>query len=272
MAQTRRTTRRPKGEPCPATPVPGGRPRTGRLRAPRAGRRPARSRAPAATAATRARRRRGRRRPVTASSSARCRSWPGWPASLLVLAGARRRRRRSSRPTWWSAGRSSSTVTGFGGALVALLVPVAARWRWASSCSAGAVPKFGLAYAGRGRCAGRRPAADRDLPRQQLHRPVPAVEVIAGERVLTSSVDGRRGLGAGRASRWRWSSLAGIVRRRRLGAHRHGGRRRAGPRPFGLAGAAVLLGVGDRAVRWRCRRPTSPTSSSPIRPPACRRS
>ena len=105
----------------------------------------------------------------------------------------------------------------------------------------GAVPKFGLAYAGVAAAL----AVGQLLI--ELYRGIsstsrPGVEVIAGRRVLTSSI----AVGAG----WVLGVVGARPRRRRghrrrgrLGAHGHGGRRPLDPVRSALAGAAVLLGV-----------------------------
>jgi hypothetical protein len=145
-------------------------------------------------------------------------------------------------PTYLVVGGQALTpATGVGGVLVALLGPVAAVVVGAL-LARGAVPKFGLAYAG---VAGALALGQLliELYRGRTSTARPGVEVIAGTRVLTSSVEvgpgwvlGVVGLGL--------AVLAG------LGAVLAWGRTvmedggALDPARSGLAGAAVLLGVG----------------------------
>ena len=137
-------------------------------------------------------------------------------------------------------GHALSTVTGFGGALVALLVP-AAHLAVGVVLVRGRVPKFGLAYAG---VAGALAVGQVliEIYRGSSSTTRPAVEVIAGQRVLTSGVHIRPGwvlgvvalllvVAAGVAATTGWGRTvmedAGAL----------------DPVRSGLAGAAVLLGV-----------------------------
>jgi hypothetical protein len=138
-------------------------------------------------------------------------------------------------------GQSLSSGDGFAGVLVAVVVPlvhlVVGGW-----LARGAVPKFGLAYAGTtGALALGQLLIEVYRGRSSTDRP--AVEVLAGERVLTSGVE----VGAG------WvlgivalclTVVAGVV-----GAVAWGRTVMDDGGPLdsvrsGLAGAAVLLGVG----------------------------
>ena len=92
---------------------------------------------------------------------------------LLVLAALAGAGGAPSPPTSSSAAQELSAGDGVGGVLVALLVPVA-HLAVGVTLLRGAVPKFGLAYAAVAGALARRPAADRDLPGQQLHRRGPA--------------------------------------------------------------------------------------------------
>lgn len=137
-------------------------------------------------------------------------------------------------------GKQLSLVTGFGGALVALLVPVA-HLVVGAVLARGRVPKFGLAYAG---VAGALAVGQVliEIYRGRSSTTRPAVEVIAGERVLTSGIHIRPGwvlavvalvlvIGAGVAATMAWGRTV----------MEDGGA--LDPVRSGLAGAAVLLGV-----------------------------
>jgi hypothetical protein len=137
-------------------------------------------------------------------------------------------------------GHELSAVSGFGGALVALLVP-AAHLAVGVVLVRGVVPKFGLAYAG---VAGALAVGQLliEIYRGSSSTTRPAVEVITGQRVLTSGVDVRPGwvlgvvalvlvVAAGVAAMMGW----GRTLMEDAGA--------LDPVRPGLAGAAVLLGV-----------------------------
>jgi hypothetical protein len=137
-------------------------------------------------------------------------------------------------------GQELSSADGFGSALVALLVP-AVNLAVGVVLLRGAVPKFGLAYAG---VAG---ALGIGLLMIEIYRgrsstSRPGVEVLAGERVLTSGIETGPG--------WVLSVialgltvLAGVVAIASWGrtVMEDGGT--LDPVRSGLAGAAVLLGV-----------------------------
>jgi hypothetical protein len=138
-------------------------------------------------------------------------------------------------------GQSLSAAGGFAGVLVALVVPVAhlAVGGWLVR---GAVPKFGLAYAG---TAGALAVGQLliEIYRGRSSTDRSAVEVLGGERVLTSSVE----IGAG----WVLGVVAlSLTVLAGIGAAVAWGRTVMdddGPLDSvrsGLAGAAVLLGVG----------------------------
>lgn len=137
-------------------------------------------------------------------------------------------------------GEHLSLVTGLGGALVALLVPAANLFA-GLVLSRGRVPKFGLAYAG---VAGALSVGQLliEIYRGSSSTARPAVEVIAGRRVLTSGIEVRPGwvlgvvalvlvVAAGVCAMVGWGRAvmddAGRLDRARSG----------------LAGAAVMLGV-----------------------------
>ena len=92
----------------------------------------------------------------------------------------------------------------------------------------GAVPKFGLAYAG---VAGALAIGQLliEIYRGSSSTSRPGVEVLAGERVLTSGVEVGPGWVLGVVA-LALTVLAGRRRRRRLGPHGHGGRRRRSTR------------------------------------------
>jgi hypothetical protein len=145
-------------------------------------------------------------------------------------------------PTYLVVGGEELTVvTGLGSALVALLVPVVTV-AVGTTLARGAVPKFGLAYAG---VFG---ALALGLLLIELYRGSsstarPGVEVIAGTRVLTSGVQQGPGwvlgvVGLGLAV------LAGVTAAVSWGRTVMEDSGTLDPVRSGLAGAAVLLGVG----------------------------
>src|SRR4051794_12770087 len=142
-------------------------------------------------------------------------------------------------------GRELSTVTGFGSALVALLVP-AAHGAVGAGLVRGAVPKFGLAYAG---IAGALAVGQLliELYRGSSSTTRPGVEVIAGVRVLTSSVAVGTGwvLGVAALAAVVAAGVCAIVAWGRTVMEDGGA---LDPVRSGLAGAAVLLGVGTVLV------------------------
>ncbi|HEY0403356.1 MAG TPA: hypothetical protein VGD09_15170 [Blastococcus sp.] len=137
-------------------------------------------------------------------------------------------------------GQELSSATGFGGVLAALLVPVA-NLAVGISLVRGAVPKFGLAYAG---VVGALALGQLliEIYRGSSSTARPGVEVIAGARVLTSSVDIGAGWALGVAA-LALVVLAGVVAVAAWGrtVMEDGGA--LDPVRSGLAGAAVLLGV-----------------------------
>lgn len=159
--------------------------------------------------------------------------------ALLVLAGAAGL--AALFPTYLVVGgRQLSLVTGVGGAFVALLVP-AAHAAVGVVLARGRIPKFGLAYAG---VAGALAVGQLliEVYRGSSSTDRPAVEVIAGERVLTSGIHIRPGwvltvaalvlvVAAGAAATLGWGRTV----------MEDGGA--LDPVRNGLAGAAVLLGV-----------------------------
>jgi hypothetical protein len=144
-------------------------------------------------------------------------------------------------PTYLVIGGEELTVAdGFGGVLAALLVPVA-NLAVGASLVRGAVPKFGLAYAGvAGALAlGQLPI---EVYRGRSSTSRPAVEVLAGERVLTSSVEVGPGwvLGVLALSVTVLAGIAAIVAWGRTVMDDGGS---LDPVRSVLAGGAVLLGV-----------------------------
>jgi hypothetical protein len=138
-------------------------------------------------------------------------------------------------------GQELSLATGFGGVLAALVVPVAGL-AVGVGLVRGAVPKLGLAYAG---VAGTLALGELliEVYRGSSSTARPGVEILAGERVLTSSVEGGAGWVLGVAA-LALTVLAGIVAVASWGrtVMEDGGA--LDPVRSGLAGAAVLLGVG----------------------------
>jgi hypothetical protein len=137
-------------------------------------------------------------------------------------------------------GQELSTVRGFGGVLGALVVPVV-NLAVGAFLLRGAVPKFGLAYAGvvGGLALGQLLI---EVYRGSSSTTRPGVEVIAGERVLTSSVDVGAGWVLGVAALG-LAVLAGVCAVAAWGrtVMEDGGA--LDPARSSLAGAAVLLGV-----------------------------
>src|SRR3954469_24593649 len=137
-------------------------------------------------------------------------------------------------------GKTLSLVTGFGGALVALLVP-AAHLAVGIGLARGRMPKFGLAYAA---VAGALAVGQLliEIYRGSSSTTRPAVEVIAGERVLTSSV-GIRGGWVLEVAALALVVAAGVLAIIAWGrtVMEDGGA--LDPLRSGLAGSAVLLGV-----------------------------
>lgn len=138
-------------------------------------------------------------------------------------------------------GESLSQLGGFGSALVALLIPLVSLAVGAGLVR-GAIPKFGLAYAG---ISGTLAVGQLliELYRGSSSTARPAVEVLAGQLVLTSSVESGTGWWLGLAALG-LTVLAGgcaLTAWGRTVMEDGGG---LDPVRSGLAGAAVLLGVG----------------------------
>jgi hypothetical protein len=139
------------------------------------------------------------------------------------------------------AGQSLPSTSGVAGALVALPVPLV-HLAVGGSLLRGDVPKFGLAYAGTAAAL----AVGQlliELYRGRSSTDRSAVEVLAGERVLTSSVEVGAGWVLGVVA-LALTVLAGVV-----GAVAWGRTVMDDDGPLdsvrsGLAGAAVILGVG----------------------------
>jgi hypothetical protein len=145
-------------------------------------------------------------------------------------------------PTYLTiGGQELSTVHGFGSLLAALLVPVVTL-AVGVVLVRGVVPKFGLAYAG---VIGALALGQLliELYRGSSSTTRPGVEVIAGERVLTSGVEVGAGWVLGVVS-LALAVLAGVFAVAAWGrtVMEDGGA--LDPVRSSLAGAAVLLGVG----------------------------
>jgi hypothetical protein len=138
-------------------------------------------------------------------------------------------------------GQELVIATGFAGVLAGLLVPVA-NLAVGIGLVRGAVPKFGLAYAG---VAGALAIGQLliEIYRGSSSTSRPAVEVLAGERVLTSGVDVGPGWILGVVALG-LTVLAGIVAAVAWGRTVMDDGGALDPVRSLLAGAAVLLGVG----------------------------
>ena len=137
-------------------------------------------------------------------------------------------------------GQQLSTVSGFGSLLAALPVPVA-DLAVGVVLVRGAVPKFGLAFAG---VAGTLAIGQLliEIYRGSSSTARPGIEVIAGQRVLTSSVDVGAGwvLGVAALALTVLAGVGAVVAWGRTVMEDGGA---LDPARAGLAGAAVLLGV-----------------------------
>jgi hypothetical protein len=159
--------------------------------------------------------------------------------ALLVLAGLVGA--AAAFPTYLTVGgQELSSADGFGSVLVALLVP-AVNLAVGVVLLRGAVPKFGLAYAG---VAG---ALGVGLLMIEIYRgrgstARPGVEVLAGERVLTSGVEAGPGWVLGVVA-LALTVLAGVVAIASWGRTVMDDSGALDPVRSGLAGAAVVLGV-----------------------------
>ncbi|MGY1807150.1 hypothetical protein ACI8AF_07230 [Blastococcus sp. SYSU D00669] len=159
--------------------------------------------------------------------------------ALLVLAGLVAV--VSLVPTYLVVGGTEvSLVGGFGSALVALLVPVA-HLAVGALLVRGAVPKFGLAYAG---VAAALAVGELliELYRGRSSTSRPGVEVLAGERVLTSTVEIGAGWVLGVVSLG-LAVLAGVVAAVAWGRTVMEDNGTLDPLRAALAGGSVLLGV-----------------------------
>jgi hypothetical protein len=155
---------------------------------------------------------------------------------LAALAGA-----AAAFPTYLVVGgQELSSANGFGGLLVALLVP-AVHLAVGVGLVRGAVPKFGLAYAGVAGALGLGLLLI-EVYRGRSSTARPAVEVLAGERVLTSGVEAGPGWVLGVIALG-LTVLAGVVATAVWGRTVMEDRGALDPLRSALAGAAVLLGV-----------------------------
>lgn len=137
-------------------------------------------------------------------------------------------------------GQALSSATGVGGALAALPVPVA-HLAVGVVLVRGAVPKFGLAYAG---LAGALALGGLliEFYRGSSATTRPSIEVLAGERVLTSSVEVAPGWILGVVA-LALTVLAGVSAVRSWGRTVMEDSGALDPVRGGLAAAALLLGV-----------------------------
>jgi hypothetical protein len=155
---------------------------------------------------------------------------------LAALAGA-----AAAFPTYLVVGgQELSSADGFGSALVALLVP-AVHLAVGVVLLRGAVPKFGLAYAGVAGGLGLGLLMI-EIYRGRSSTARPGVEVLAGERVLTSGVEAGPGWVLGVVALG-LTVLAGVVAVATWGRTVMDDGGALDPLRSGLAGAAVLLGV-----------------------------
>ncbi len=137
-------------------------------------------------------------------------------------------------------GRELSLAGGIGGVLVGLLVPSTAVVMGAA-LAAGRLPRFGLAYAGVGGVLALGSLLI-EVYRGSSSTVRPGIEVLAGERVLTSSVE----TGAGwwlQVAALALTVLAGGCAASSWGRTLMEDRGALDPARPALAGAAVLLGV-----------------------------
>ena len=261
VADRRRfVTEQPKGEPCPPRRPHRARPRPcrpcrGRRSAARGPERRGLRRVPCRPGPRRRRPHRPtlgrgprRRSPCPgrrARAWARSRRSPGWPARSWCWPRSPASR-RCSRPISSSAGRPLSSAAGFGGVLVG-----AARAARAPGgrrvARAGRRPQVRPRLRGGRRGAGRGGAAHRDLPGAQLDRPRRPSRCSPGSGCSPAAW---RWVPAGC---WAWwpcalTVLAGCCAAVAWGRTVMDDDGPLDPVRSGLAGAAVLLGVGDRAV------------------------
>jgi hypothetical protein len=138
-------------------------------------------------------------------------------------------------------GQKLSAAGSFGGVLVALLVPAASAAVGAGLVR-GAVPKFGLAYAG---VAGALSLGQLliEIYQGSSSTSRPGVEVLAGQRVLTTGVEVGPGWALGLVALG-LTVLAGISAAMAWGRTVMDDGGSLDPVRSGLAGAATLLGVG----------------------------
>ncbi len=137
-------------------------------------------------------------------------------------------------------GEQLTSVDGPGSALVALLGPVV-HLAVGAGLLRGAVPKFGLAYAGVAGTLGLGQLLI-ELYRGRSSTARPGVEVLAGERVLTSGIEPGPGWVLGVAALV-LTVLAGVAAMASWGRTVMEDRGALDPVRSGLAGGAVLLGV-----------------------------
>jgi len=138
-------------------------------------------------------------------------------------------------------GQPLSQATGVGSALIALLVPLTCL-AVGAGLARGSVPKFGLAYAG---VAGALAVGQLliEVYRGSSSTSRPGVEVLAGQRVLTSGVEVAAGWVLGLAALG-LAVLAGGCAAAAWGRTVMEDEGGLDPTRAGLAGAAVLLAVG----------------------------
>jgi hypothetical protein len=155
---------------------------------------------------------------------------------LAALAGA-----AAAFPTYLVVGgQELRSADGFGSAVVALLVPVV-HLAVGVVLLRGLVPKFGLAYAGVAGALGLGQLMI-EIYRGSSSTARPGVEILAGERVLTSGVQAGPGWVLGVIALG-LTVLAGAVAIASWGRTVMDDSGRLDPVRSGLAGAAILLGV-----------------------------
>jgi hypothetical protein len=137
-------------------------------------------------------------------------------------------------------GRELSAASGFGSTVAALLVP-AVNLAVGAGLMRGAVPKFGLAYSAVAGALGLGQLLI-ELYRGSSSTARPGVEILAGERVLTSSVQAGAGWVLGVVALG-LAVLAGVAAVAPWGRTVMDDDGALDPARSGLAGAAALLGV-----------------------------
>ena len=144
-------------------------------------------------------------------------------------------------PTYLVVGDRELTLAGGTGAVLVALLPVVVHLAVGAGLAAGRVPKFGLAYAA---ISGALATGSLliEVHRGQASTARPGIEVLAGELVLTSSVEAAPGWVLSVLS-LAFLVLAGLLAAAAWGRTVMDDRGLLDPARPGLAGTAVLLGV-----------------------------